>query len=40
MVDLGLICTRPTRLELTVFALKYVPVRTTMAHVADPLNQC
>lgn len=38
-IGLDLVGTRPASLQFAVLALKYVPVRTTMAHIADPLNQ-
>ena len=37
---LGIIRAWPTGLELTVFTFEDEPVRSAVAHVADPLDQC
>jgi hypothetical protein len=40
MVRLDFVRTRTARLELAVLALEDVPVRSGVAHRADPLDQC
>jgi hypothetical protein len=37
-VLLGFVCTRPTGLQLAVFAFEDVPVGSRVAHRADPLD--